>query len=56
MVYLVLKRFGIQSILSLEIVNIDDIAYKKFSNVSINDMIRDKLFENNDMLRSIHTE
>jgi len=39
--------------MSLGIVNIDDIAYKEFNNVSVYDIIRDKLVENNDMLSNI---
>jgi hypothetical protein len=35
-------------------VNIDDVAYKEFNNVSVYDIIRDKLFKNN-MLSSILT-
>jgi hypothetical protein len=41
---------------SLEIVNIDDVAYEKFNNISVYDIIRDKLFKNNDILSSILTE
>jgi hypothetical protein len=32
------------------------VSYKLFNNVSIFDIIRDKLFENNDMLSSILNE
>jgi hypothetical protein len=42
--------------MSFGIVNIDDVAYEKFNNVSIYDIIKDKLFENKDMLKSILTE
>jgi hypothetical protein len=41
---------------SLETVNIDDVAYEKFNNISVYDIIRDKLFKNNDILSSILTE
>jgi hypothetical protein len=41
---------------SLETVNIDDVAYEKFNNLSVYDIIRDKLFKNNDILSSILTE
>jgi hypothetical protein len=42
--------------MSFRTINIDDIAYKEFNNVSIYDIIRDKLFKNNDMLSSILNE
>jgi hypothetical protein len=42
--------------MSLRTINIDDVAYKEFYNVSVYDITRDKLFENNDMLSSILTE
>jgi hypothetical protein len=41
---------------SLETVNIDDVAYEKFNNILVYDIIRDKLFKNNDILSSILTE
>jgi hypothetical protein len=41
---------------SFETVNIDDVAYEKFNNISVYDIIRDKLFKNNDILSSILTE
>jgi hypothetical protein len=34
-------------------INIDDVAYKEFNNISVYDIIRDKLFENNNILSSI---
>jgi hypothetical protein len=40
--------------MSFGIVNINDISCEKFNNVSVYDIIRDKLFENNDMLSSIY--
>jgi predicted CopG family antitoxin len=40
---------------SFKTINIDDVAYEKFNNVSFYDIIRDKLFENN-MLSSILME
>jgi hypothetical protein len=48
-----IERFGIQSVMSLGIVNIDDVAYKELNNVSVYVIIRDKLVENNDMLSNI---
>ena len=42
--------------MNLRIVNINDVSYKLFNKVSIYDIIRDKLFENNDMLSSILNE
>jgi hypothetical protein len=53
---LVIERFDIHSTVNLRIVNINDVSYKLFNNVSIFDIIRDKLFENNDMLSSILNE
>jgi len=53
---LVIKRFEIHSTVNLRIVNINDVSYKLFNKVSIYDIIRDKLFENNDMLSSILNE
>jgi hypothetical protein len=53
---LVIERFEIHSTVNLRIVNINDVSYKLFNNVSIYDIIRDKLFENNDMLSSILNE
>jgi hypothetical protein len=41
---------------SFGIVKIDDVAHKEFNNVSVYDIIRDKLFEKNDLLSSILTE
>jgi hypothetical protein len=41
---------------SFGIVKINDVAHKKLNNVSVYDIIRDKLFKNNDMLSSILTE
>jgi hypothetical protein len=37
-------------------INIDDVSYEEFNNVSIYDIIKDKLLKNNDMLSSILTE
>jgi hypothetical protein len=34
-------------------INIDDVAYKEFNNISVYDIIIDKLFENNNILSSI---
>jgi hypothetical protein len=42
--------------MSFGIVKIDDVAHKKFNNISVYNIIRDQLFENNDMLSSILTE
>jgi hypothetical protein len=55
-VHLVIQRFEIHSTVNLKIVNINDVSYKLFNNVSIYNIIRDKLFENNDMLSSILNE
>jgi hypothetical protein len=41
---------------SLGTINIDDVSYEEFNNVSIYDIIKDKLLKNNDMLSSILTE
>jgi len=41
---------------SFETINIDDVSYEEFNNVSIYDIIKDKLLKNNDMLSSILTE
>jgi hypothetical protein len=41
---------------SFEIVKIDDIVYKEFNNLLIYDIIRDILFEINDMLIIILTK
>ena len=51
-VHIIIKRFEIQSVVSFRMVNI---AYKEFNNVSFYDILRDKLFENNNMLSSILT-
>ena len=40
----------------LETININDVVYEEFNNVSVYDIIIDKLLENNDMLSSIHIE
>jgi len=40
----------------IETVNIDDVVYEEFNNVSVYDIIRDKLFKNNNMLSSILIE
>jgi hypothetical protein len=53
---LVIERFEIHSTVNLRIVNINDVSYKLFNKVSIYDIIRDKLFKNNDMLSSILNE
>ena len=42
--------------MSFEIVKIDDIVYKEFNNLLIYDIIRDILFEINDMLIIILTK
>jgi hypothetical protein len=41
---------------SFGILKIDDVAYKEFNNLSVYDIIRDKLFESNDMLSIILTK
>jgi hypothetical protein len=41
---------------SFRTVNIDDVVNEEFNNISLYNIIRDKLFENNDMLSSIPTE
>jgi len=46
----VIKRFEIQLIMSFGIIKIDDVSYEKLFNLLIYDIIRDTLFENNDML------
>ena len=46
-VHLVIKRFGIRPAVSFGIVNIDNVVYEIFNNVSVYDIIRDKLFINN---------
>jgi len=55
-IYFIIERFEIHSAVSLRTINIDDVAFKKFNNVSFYDIIRDKLFKNNDMLSSILIE
>ena len=42
--------------MSFGTVNIENIAYKEFNNVLVYNIIRDKLFENNDMLSSMLTK
>jgi hypothetical protein len=42
--------------MSFATINIHVVAYEKFNNVSVYDIIKDKLLENNDMLSSIHIE
>ena len=42
--------------MSFGTINIDDVSYEEFNNVSIYDIIKDKLLKNNDMLSSILTE
>jgi hypothetical protein len=42
--------------MSFETVNIDVVACEEFNNVLIYDIIRDILFENNDMINSILIE
>ena len=37
-------------------IKINDVSYIEFNNVSVYDIIRDKLVENKDMLSSILTE
>jgi hypothetical protein len=44
-IHLIIERFGIQSVVSLGIINIDDVAFEKFNNVSFYDIIRDKLLK-----------
>ena len=39
--------------MSFMTINIDDVAYKEFNNISVYDIIIDKLFENNNILSSI---
>jgi hypothetical protein len=41
---------------SFRTVNIDDVAYKKFNNVSVYNIIKDKLLKNNNILSSILIE
>ena len=55
-VHLVIKRFWIQLVVSFATINIDDVTCKEFNNVSVYDITRDKIFENNDMLSSIFTK
>ena len=52
-VHLVIERFEIQSAISLRIVSIDNVAYEQLNNVSVYDIIRDKMVENNDILSII---
>jgi hypothetical protein len=42
--------------MSFTIVNIDVVTCEEFNNVLVYNIIRDKLFENNDMLSSILTK
>ena len=42
--------------MSFATINIDDVVCEKFNNISVYDIIIDKLLENNDMLSSIHIE
>jgi|EndMetStandDraft_2_1072991.scaffolds.fasta_scaffold1465416_1 hypothetical protein len=42
--------------MSFTTVNIDVVTCKEFNNVLVYDIIRDKLFDNNDMLSSILTK
>jgi len=41
---------------SFGILKINDVAYKEFNNLLVYDIIRDKLFESNDMLSIILTK
>ena len=52
-VHLVIERFEIQSAINLGIVSIDNVAYEQLNNVSVYDIIRDKMVENNDILSII---
>ena len=42
--------------MSFVIVNIDVVASEEFNNILVYDIIRDRLFENNDMISSILIE
>ena len=42
--------------MSFEIVKIDDVSYEELNNLLIYDILRDKLFESNNMLIIILTE
>ena len=55
-IHFIIERFEIHSAVSLRTINIDDVAFKKFNNISFYDIIRDKFFNNNDMLSSILIE
>jgi hypothetical protein len=55
-VHFVIERFDIQSTMNFRKIKIDDVSYIEFNNVSVYDIIRDKLVENKDMLSSILTE
>ena len=44
------KKIKIQLAVSLTTININDIAYEEFNNVSVYDIIRDKLLKNNDII------
>jgi len=55
-VHLVIERFWIQSAVSFWTVNIDNVTYKEFNNISVYDIIRDKKKFKNSMLSSILIE
>jgi hypothetical protein len=55
-VHFVIEKFDIQSTMNFRKIKIDDVSYIEFNNVSVYDIIRDKLVENKDMLSSILTE
>jgi hypothetical protein len=54
-IHLVIERPGIQSDKSFRTVKIEDVAYKRFNNLSVYSGIRDKFSESNDMLSNILT-
>ena len=55
-IHLVIERPEIQSAKSFRTIKIDDVAYKRFNNLSAYNVIGDKFFESNDMLSNILTE
>jgi hypothetical protein len=55
-VHFVIERFEIQSAMNFRTIKIDDVSCTEFNNVSIYNIIRDKLVENKDKLSSILTE
>ena len=50
------KKIKIQLVVNFRIEKIDDVACEKLFNLSVYNSIRDKLFENNDMLIIILTK